>query len=140
MAEAPPFPRTSLSPHSPSLSSNPLLAPMDIIRIVDLEVFFQVGVGEEERARPQRLLISVEMEHDFSSAISRDDLAETVDYHAVCQQIMNLGKGCHWRLIETLAADIAAMVKEEFKPRSVQIDVKKFIIPQANHVSVRVKR
>ena len=113
---------------------------MDKIRIVDLEVFFQVGVGDEERSRPQRLLISVEMEHDFTSAISRDDLAETVDYHAVCQQIINLGEGCHWHLIETLAADIAALVKGEFKPRSIQVEVKKFIIPQAAHVSVIVKR
>jgi dihydroneopterin aldolase len=31
-------------------------------------------------------------------------------------------------LIETLAADIASTVLEEFKPRSVTVEVKKFVI------------
>jgi dihydroneopterin aldolase len=113
---------------------------MDKICIIDLEVFFQVGVGDEERSRPQRLLVSLEMEHDFAAAVSRDNLADTVDYHAVCQRVLTFGEGCHWHLIETLAADIASMVLEEFKPRSVLVDVKKFVIPQAAHVSVSVRR
>jgi dihydroneopterin aldolase len=46
----------------------------------------------------------------------------------------------HWKLIETLAVDIAQMILEEFGPRSVAVEVKKFIIPQARHVSVRVTR
>ena len=41
---------------------------MSQIRIVDLEVFYCIGVTEAERARPQRLLISVEMDFDFSAA------------------------------------------------------------------------
>ena len=86
---------------------------MDKIKITDLEVYYHVGVPDEERAKPQRLLISIEMEHDFASAVSRDNLAETIDYYAVCQQVLTFGKDCHWQLIETLAADIAAMIQEE---------------------------
>jgi len=82
---------------------------MDKIKITDLEVFYQVGVTDEERAKPQRLLVSVEMEHDFTSAISRDNLAETLDYFAISQRLLRFGDDCHWQLIETLAADIAAM-------------------------------
>src|SRR5262245_17753220 len=114
--------------------------PLDIIRITDLEVFYQVGVTEEERARPQRLLLCLELEHDFTSAIARDNLAETVDYHALCQRLLAFGDGCHWQLIETLAADIAAMVLDEFQPRSVAVEVKKFVIPQAASVSVQLRR
>ena len=113
---------------------------MDKIRITDLEVFYQVGITEQERAKPQRLLLSIEMEHDFTSAISRDDLAETIDYHAIAQRLLRFGSDCHWQLIETLAADIAAMILEDFKPRSISVEVKKFPIPQAAHVSVRVAR
>jgi dihydroneopterin aldolase len=113
---------------------------MDIIRITDLEVFYHVGVTEEERSRPQRLLISVELEHDFTSAISRDDLAETVDYYAVAQQLLHFGEGCHWQLIETVAADLAALILDHFSSKTVVIEVKKFVIPQAAHVSVRLRR
>ena len=113
---------------------------MDKIKIAELEVYYHVGVPEEERAKPQRLLISIEMEHDFTTAISRDNLAETIDYFAVCQQVLKFGEDCHWQLIETLAADIAAMVLEDFRPKTVTVEVKKFVIPQAAHVSVSVTR
>lgn len=113
---------------------------MDKIKISDLEVFYRVGVPEEERAKPQRLLITIVMEHDFTSAVSRDNLAETIDYYAVSQRVLKFGEDCHWELIETLAADIAAMILDDFRPRSVSVEVKKFIIPQAAHVSVSVTR
>ena len=113
---------------------------MGRITISNLEVFYHIGVTDEERAKPQRLLVTVEMEHDFSSAIASDNLAETVDYHAVSQRLLKFGDGCHWQLIETLSADIATMVLEEFKPRSVTVEVKKFVIPQAAYVAVSLTR
>lgn len=113
---------------------------LDTICISDLEVLFQVGVTEQERARPQRLLVTVEMQHDLSTAAGRDNLADTIDYAAVADRILHFGNGCHWELIETLAAEIAAMVLEEFSPRHVSVEVKKFVIPQAAHVSVRLTR
>ena len=113
---------------------------MDLIRISDLTVNFHVGVTDEERSQPQRLLISIEMEHDFSAAISRDNLAETVDYSAVCRRVIAFGDGCHWQLIETLAADLAAMILDHFSPKQVSVEVKKFSIPQARYVGVRVTR
>jgi dihydroneopterin aldolase len=113
---------------------------MDIIKIADLEVFYQVGVTEEERANPQRLLITVEMEHDFTAAIARDDLAETLDYFAISKRLLDFGEGRHWRLIETLAADIAAVIQDEFRAKTVSVEIKKFVIPQAAHVSVALTR
>jgi len=113
---------------------------MDIITITDLEVSYCVGVPDEERAKPQRLLITVEMEHDFRRAAVEDELIDTIDYYAVTQRLLTFGEGVHWRLIETLAVDIAQMVLDEFKPQRVTVEVKKFIIQQARHVSVRATR
>jgi len=113
---------------------------MDKIRITDLEVFYHVGVPDEERAKPQRLLISIEMEHDFTSAISRDNLADTIDYYAIAQRLLHFGDDCHWQLIETLSADIASMILDDFEPKSVSVEIKKFVIPQAAHVSVSLHR
>ena len=113
---------------------------MDRIIISDLQVFFQVGVSEEERSQPQRLLITIEMDHDFTTAAARDNLADTIDYAAVTDRVLHFGNGCHWELIETLAAEIATMVIEEFGPANVTVEVKKFIIPEANHVAVRLTR
>src|SRR5215217_1723420 len=103
---------------------------MDTITIRDLEVFYCVGVPDEERAKPQRLLISIELEHDFTGAAASDELGDTLDYFAVSQRVLRFGDGAHWKLIETLAVDLAQMVIEEFSARRVCIEVKKFIIPQ----------
>jgi FolB domain-containing protein len=113
---------------------------MDTITIKDLEVFYCVGVPDEERARPQRLLLTVEIEHDFRAAAIEDELIDTIDYHAVTQRLLKFGDGVHWKLIETLAVDLAKMILDEFRAGRVTVEVKKFIIPQARHVSVRAAR
>jgi FolB domain-containing protein len=113
---------------------------MSRISIVDLEVFYRVGVPDEERAKPQRLLLTVDMDFDFSGAAKNDDIAGTIDYFAVSQRLLRFGGKREWKLIEKLAADLADAVLVEFKPQSVTIEVKKFPIPQAQHVSVVVTK
>ena len=113
---------------------------MDHIIISELEVSYRVGVTPEERAQPQRLLLTLKLARDVTAAAAADDLRHTIDYCAVCQRLLRFGEGREWRLIETLAVDIAQMVLAEFAPHSVMVEVKKFIIPQARYVAVRVQR
>ena len=113
---------------------------MDKILISDLEVFYSVGVTEDERATPQRLLLEVEMDRDLRLAASRDDLADTIDYQAVAQRLLHFGNERHWQLIETIAADIAQMILEDYRPKTVTVEVKKFPLAQAQYVSVRITR
>jgi FolB domain-containing protein len=113
---------------------------MSKISIVDLEVFYRVGVPDEERAKPQRLLLSVDMDFDFSKAAKSDGIADTIDYFAVSQRLLKFGEGREWKLIEKLAADLADAILSEFKPQSVTVEVKKFPIPQARHVAVKFSR
>ena len=110
------------------------------ISIVDLEVFYRVGVPDAERAQPQRLLLTVEMETDFTPAAKSDSIANTIDYFAVTRRLLGFGKGREWKLIEKVAADIADMVLAEFNPQAVTVEVKKFIIPQARHVAVTLTK
>src|SRR5207244_2462439 len=99
---------------------------MDKIVISDLEVSYRVGITAEERAQPQRLLITVQMFHDFKAAAVRDNLAETIDYAAVSERVIHFGDDSHWELIETVGTDLAAMILEQFSPKQVSIEVKKF--------------
>lgn len=112
----------------------------DTIEIADLEVFYRVGVPDAERAAPQRLLLTLEMERDVSGAAAADDLRRTIDYHAVSRRLLALGEGREWRLIETLAVDIAELVLREYGAERVRVGVKKFILPETRHVGVRVER
>lgn len=113
---------------------------MSKISIVDLEVFYHVGVPDTERARPQRLLLTLEMEADFAAAATSDGIADTIDYFAVSQRLLKFGEGRSWKLIEKLAADIANTILIEFKPLSVTVEVKKFIIPETRYVSVSLTK
>jgi FolB domain-containing protein len=108
------------------------------ISIVDLEVFYRVGVPEEERAQPQRILLSIEMRFDFSAAAKTDSIADTIDYFAVSQRLLKFGEGKSWKLIEKLAVDIREMILSEFKAQNVSVEVKKFPLPQARCVSVSI--
>jgi dihydroneopterin aldolase len=113
---------------------------MSRISIVDLEVFYCIGVTDEERAAPQRLLITVDMNFDFSSAAVSDRIEKTINYFELVQKLLKYGEGRSWKLLEKLAANIADMIMAEFKPQAVIIEVKKFPIPQARFVSVSLTR
>jgi dihydroneopterin aldolase len=109
---------------------------MSRITIVDLEVFYCVGVTDAERAQPQRLLISVDMAFDFSSAAINDRLNKTIDYFDVTQRLLKFGDKRSWKLIEKVAVNVAGIILTDFKPEEVMVEVKKFAIPQARYVSV----
>ena len=48
---------------------------------------------DAERVKPQRLLLTVEMDFDFSAAAKSDDIADTIDYFAVSQRLLKFGEG-----------------------------------------------
>ena len=73
----------------------------DTIIIEALEVQFRVGVPDEERRHPQKLLISLYLEKDFRPAADRDEVALTVDYDALTRQLIAWGEHREWKLIET---------------------------------------
>ena len=113
---------------------------MSKISIVDLEVFYCVGVTDDERARPQRLLLTLEMEADFAAAAASDEVGDTINYFDVAQVLLKFGEGRSWKLLEKLAGNIADVILEKFKPESVTVEVKKFVISQARYVSVSLAK
>ena len=113
---------------------------MDTIIIQDLEVFYRVGVPDTERAEPQRLLLTLEMTTDFTTAAVKDDLRWSIDYDAVCRRLRDFGEQRSWHLIETLAVELVDFLQLEFGISAIQLEVKKLIIPQTRYVSVRVTR
>ena len=113
---------------------------MSKISIVELEVFYCVGVTDEERAEPQRLLVTVDMSLDFSSAAVSDRIERTINYADVAQELLTYGQGRSWKLLEKLVANIADLIMARYKPLAVAVEVKKFTVPKAKHVSVSLTR
>ena len=109
---------------------------MSKITIVDLEVFYCVGVTDEERAKPQRLLLTVDINFDFSSAAVSDRIERTINYQTVADELLKFGEGRSWKLIEKLVTNVAERIITEYKPEAVMVEAKKLCIPQARFVSV----
>ena len=114
----------------------------DLFRVVDLEVRAHIGVPEEERARPQKLLISLEMAVDsFLPAVRRDDIAVTVNYFDVTERVKALvAKTPPRKLLETLAENIATELIGSFPIESLTVEIKKFVLPDTRWVSVQITR
>jgi|ERR1044071_8793111 FolB domain-containing protein len=106
------------------------------ITIADLEVFYCIGISSEERAKPQRLLVTVDMTFDISTAAVSDRIEKTINYHTLAQELIKFGQGRTWRLVERLVSNIAERILTEYGPQAVTVEVKKFAIPQARYVSV----
>jgi 7,8-dihydroneopterin aldolase/epimerase/oxygenase len=109
---------------------------MSKITIVDLEVHYCVGVTDEERANPQRLLLTVDMSFDFSSAAVSDRIERTINYQTVVDDLLKFGEGRSWKLLEKLVYNVAERIIDEYKPQAVLVEAKKFSIPQARFISV----
>jgi dihydroneopterin aldolase len=113
---------------------------MSRISIVDLEVSYCVGLTDEERAQPQRLLVTVDLDFDFASASLSDRIERTINYQTMAERVLKFGQGRSWKLIEKLVANLADMILSEFRPQAVAVEVKKFPLPQARYVSVTLTR
>jgi dihydroneopterin aldolase len=115
----------------------------DSITIAGIEVFAYHGVLAKEKNKGQLFLVDVELRLDLSAAGDSDDLAETVDYGLLAQQIHDLVASEQWDLIERVAARVAETVLEDVRVREVVATVHKPGAPIAvgfSDVSVTVRR
>ena len=100
--------------------------PTDTITLSELEVSYHVGVPDAERAQPQRLQLTIVMQRDFTRAAASDDLRETIDYYAVSRRLLTFGEGRSWKLIETLAADLAQLKRDARHAAPTAIEMRPF--------------
>lgn len=114
--------------------------PTDEIQVDELEVFARVGVTENERAKPQRLTLTITVWPAESFEKLQDDITNATNYSAICVTVRDFAAERSDRLIETLAAELAAKLLHTFAIRKVRLELRKFVLPDAKHVAVIVTR
>lgn len=113
---------------------------MSEILIAGLRVKTYIGVPDEERTAEQEVEIDIRIQQARDFLEMGDDIAKTIDYSQVCERVSWLAAAHPRRLIETLADEIAALILAEFEARFVEVELRKFILPQTRHVAVRCSR
>ena len=118
----------------------PSSSPADLIIISNLELQTRIGVPDAERQTPQRLTVCLVIQpaHGFDGL--NDDLAQTVNYSAVCRMVRELADVRPRRLIETLAVEIASAVLAQFACATVEVELRKYVLPDTEYVAVRARR
>ena len=112
----------------------------DEIHIEQLDVFTCIGVPEEERAKPQRLTVSISLWPYQQTSDLADHIERTVNYSAVAEATKNFVRDQSVSLIETLAERLASHLLKSFPIRKVTIELRKFALQDAKYVSVTITR
>ncbi len=116
---------------------NPL---SDRIHIEQLEVSAHVGVPEKERSTPQRLTVSISFWPYHEERDVADKIDNTVNYSIVAEETKNFVRDQSTNLIETLADRLATHLLKTFPIQKITVELRKFPLEDAKHVSVTVTR
>jgi dihydroneopterin aldolase len=112
----------------------------DRILIEQLEVYARVGVTNDERSRPQRITLSLTVWPKVGFDGFEDDISRTVDYSEFCRSAREFVESRSDKLIETLVSEVAAHLLKEFPLRAIEIELRKYVLPDAKHVAVIIRR
>ncbi len=112
----------------------------DLIIIEALELTASIGVPDEERSTPQRLTAHLVIEPSRGFENLGDDIGNAVDYAVVATAMKELAGNGSRRLLETLAEETAAMILARFPVRNVQLELRKYVLPDTSFVAVRISR
>jgi len=110
------------------------------LSLVDLKLLCRVGVPDQERAKPQKLLCTVVFPvPNLKKAAASDHLSNTIDYHALSQLLQSTALRGQRKLIEKLASELAQAAFRRFRLPWIEIELKKFILPETRHISLRAR-
>ncbi|EHD13840.1 dihydroneopterin aldolase [Commensalibacter intestini A911] len=122
----------------PSWSNRPALRR---IFIKNLILQARIGVYDFEQETTQRLQISISVGVEDEKGIGIDDLARTVSYEDITNQVKAIVSNTHFHLVETLAETIVETILEDKRVYVTRVMLEKLdIIPEAEGVGVEIER
>lgn len=114
---------------------------MDTIHIRGLKVEALIGVHAWERQLPRPLVVDLELGTDVARAAASDRLADALDYQAVADAATAFVGASRLQLVETLAEQLAAKLRKDFKLPWLRLTVHKpGAVAAAQDISVTVER
>lgn len=94
---------------------------MDIVYIRELEIETIIGIYDWEREQRQTVSMDLEMATDIRPAAAEDDISKTLDYKSVAKRLIDFVGNSEFFLVETLAEEITAIVRNEFNVSWVKL-------------------
>lgn len=112
---------------------------MDMLQIKALSANTHIGVHAWEQRILQQVLLDIDLHLDLTTC--KNELTNTIDYDQLCQRVTVFIESNAFTLIETMAEQVAQLIKEEFHIDKLSVRVSKpHAIKNADNVCVTVNR
>jgi len=114
---------------------------MDAILIRDLRVEASIGIHKRERHVKQTLSVDLDIGLPGTAVFASDKVADTIDYEQVTLKIRELAGSGHFRLVETVADRVAALLMKDFGAPWCKVSVAKLgVLANTKLVGVVIER
>ena len=113
---------------------------MDTLDITALRLKTHIGVHAFEQRILQEIRLDIQIGINLSDV--NDDLSRTIDYSELCELVRHFVESRSFVLIETLACEVAALIKNNvpFSAPLILCVSKPHAIPYAGNISITVRR
>jgi len=113
----------------------------DRIYIRDLLCDCIIGTNPDERVRKQRVVVNLVMECDLSRGGQSDDLADTLNYVTVKNEILEMIEHSSYQLLEGMSERIAGICLSYRMVSAVTVTIDKpTALTGARSVAVEIRR
>lgn len=114
---------------------------MDSIEIRGLRLRGRFGVAAAERAAELEVVADIAVQLPLQRAAQTDDVADTLDYAALCAAAQRLAAARSWRLLESYAGALLDLIFTDARVQSATVHVEKQgLLPDARAVGVILRR
>lgn len=113
---------------------------MDYLQITNLRVRTKIGVHKWEQAILQSLNLNLKIPTDTRNC--NDNIKNTIDYDELCTIITNHLEKNSFTLIETVAEEVAVLIKDKFQiAKEITVTINKpNAIANADNVGIKITR
>ena len=103
----------------------PFLLETVTITIRNLRLQVILGVNESERHIVREVVVNLRLEFDGAKAAASDNLADTIDYKALRDRILDVAKDTKFHLIEALVEHIGTELRRDARITSYFLEIDK---------------
>jgi dihydroneopterin aldolase len=115
-------------------------APVNRIVLRRIAMDARIGVYAWEKAKPQPIVLDLEIDLPHDDACFSDDLEDTVDYAAVIERLRTLALTRPHRLVEAMAQSMCNVLLHEFGLPRVRLTLMKLAPFPGAEVGIVVER
>ena len=107
----------------------------------DLEIEALLGIYPEEKTKPQRIVVNIDLSVKEGDHPTSDDIKNVVSYEIVVKKVERIIAEGHVNLIETLAELIAIACLKDARVMAARVRIEKpDVIKNAKSVGIEIER